>query len=60
MGLFGSRTVDRPAVPRRNPRDVEALEEYVANLESVTDEPSTWRILASTYVESYDMEYAAI
>ena len=60
MGLFGSRTVDRPAAPRRNPRDVEALEEYCANLESATDEASTWRILASTYVECYEMDYAAI
>ncbi|MFF5296123.1 methyl-accepting chemotaxis protein [Paractinoplanes globisporus] len=58
MGLFGSRTVDRPAV-QRNPRDIEALEEFVANLENATDEASTWRILASTYVEFYDMEYVA-
>src|SRR5690348_14033579 len=60
MGLFGSRTVDRPAPPRRNPRDIEALEEFVANLESATDEASTWRIFASTYVEFYDMEYGAV
>jgi len=60
MGLFGSRAVDRPAVPRRSPRDVEALEEFVANLEAATDEASTWRIFASTYVESYDMDYAGI
>ncbi|MFI5892032.1 methyl-accepting chemotaxis protein [Actinoplanes sp. NPDC051513] len=59
MGLFGSRAVDRPATPRRNPRDIEALEEFIANLESATDEASTWRIFASTYVEFYDMEYGA-
>src|SRR3954469_8504526 len=60
MGLFGSRTVDRPPAPRRNPQEVEALEEFVANLESATDEASTWRILASTYVEFYEMDYGAI
>src|SRR5690349_25028077 len=60
MGLFGSRTVERPVAQRRNPRDIEALEEFVANLESATDEASTWRIFASTYVEFYDMDYAAI
>jgi len=60
MGLFGSRAVDRPAVPRRAPRDIEAVEELVANLASATDEASTWRIFASTYVEFYEMEYAAI
>src|SRR3954452_14939793 len=60
MGLFGSRAVDRPAAERRYPRDVEALEEFVANLESVTDEASTWRVFASTYVEFYDMDYGAI
>ncbi|WP_433384480.1 methyl-accepting chemotaxis protein [Actinoplanes sp. CA-142083] len=59
MGLFGSRTVDRAAPPRRSPRDIEALEEFVANLESATDEASTWRIFASTYVEFYDMDYGA-
>jgi uncharacterized protein with GYD domain len=59
MGLFGSRTVDRPDTPPRNPRDVEALEEFVANLESTTDEASTWRIFTSTYVEFYEMEYGA-
>ena len=59
MGLFGSRTVDRPAAQRRNPRDVEALEEFVKNLESATDEASTWRIFTSTYVEFYEMDYGA-
>jgi methyl-accepting chemotaxis protein-like sensor/GAF domain-containing protein len=59
MGLFGKRTLDQPTMQRRNPRDVEALEEFVANLETATDEASTWRILASTYVEFYDMDYGA-
>ncbi|GAA0552461.1 hypothetical protein GCM10010172_38590 [Paractinoplanes ferrugineus] len=59
MGLFGKRTLDQPVVQRRNPRDIEALEEFVSNLEAATDEPSTWRIFASTYVEFYDMEYGA-
>jgi putative methionine-R-sulfoxide reductase with GAF domain/uncharacterized protein with GYD domain len=59
MGLFGSRTVERATAPFRSPRDIEALEEFVANLESATDEASTWRIFASTYVEFYDMEYGA-
>jgi GAF domain-containing protein len=58
MGLFGSRTT-APPIPARNPRDIEALEELVGNLEKATDEESTWRIYASTYVEFYDMEYAA-
>jgi putative methionine-R-sulfoxide reductase with GAF domain len=59
MGLFGSRTVERVAAPPRNPRDIEALEELVTNLEGATGEASTWRIYASTYAEFYDMEYAA-
>ena len=60
MGLFGSRTAERAETPLRQPRDVEALEQFVANLESATDEASTWRIFASTYVEFYDMEYCAV
>src|SRR5262245_57287053 len=59
MGLFGKKAIDQPVAQRRNPRDIEALEEFVANLESATDEASTWRIFASTYVEFYDMEYGA-
>ena len=61
MGLFGKGPLDQPAAQRATPpRDVEALEEFVANLESATDEASTWRIFASTYVEFYRMEYGAI
>ncbi len=59
MGLFGNRAVERSAAPPRVPRDIEALEELVTNLESATDEASTWRIWASTYAEFYDMDYAA-
>ncbi|GIE98876.1 methyl-accepting chemotaxis protein [Paractinoplanes rishiriensis] len=59
MGLFGNRTVERAAAPPREPRDIEALEELVTNLENATDEASTWRIYASTYLEFYDMEYVA-
>jgi hypothetical protein len=59
MGLFGNRTVERAAAPPRIPRDLEALEELVTNLESATDETGTWRIWTSTYAEFYDMEYAA-
>jgi hypothetical protein len=59
MGLFGSRAVERVAAPPRVPRDIEALEELVTNLEGATDEASTWRIYASTYLEFYDMAYAA-
>ena len=44
---------------RTIPRDIEALEELVTNLENATDEPSTWRIYASTYLEFYGMDYAA-
>jgi len=51
--------VEPPPV-RSVPRDIEALEELVTNLESATDEASTWRIYASTYVEFYAMEYAAV
>jgi hypothetical protein len=58
MGLFARRPAGQP-VPQRFPRDIEALEELVTNLESATDEASTWRIYASTYVEFYDMVYAA-
>ena len=60
MGLFGSRTADRAVAPVRPPRDIEALEEFVTNLEKATDEASTWRIYASTYAEFYDMEYAGV
>jgi hypothetical protein len=59
MGLFGGRSTGQPVLPPRAPRDVEALEELVTNLESATDEDSTWRIYASTYAEFYDMVYAA-
>jgi len=60
MGLFGNRTVERSAAPPRVPRDIEALGDLVTNLESATDEASTWRIWASTYAEFYDMDYAAV
>jgi len=48
-----------PPPARSIPRDIEALEELVTNLESVTDEATTWRIYASTYLEFYGMDYAA-
>jgi hypothetical protein len=59
MGLFGGRNPGPLLPPARTPRDVEALEELVKNLESATDEASTWRIYASTYLEFYELEYAA-
>ena len=58
MGLFGSRAV-APPVAVEVPRDIEALEELVTNLEGVTDEASTWRIYVSTYVEFYQLDYMA-
>ncbi|MCO8269769.1 methyl-accepting chemotaxis protein [Actinoplanes sp. TRM 88003] len=60
MGLFGKRTVDEAAPQRTPPRDIEALEELVNNLESATDEASSWRIYASTYLEFYDLLYVAV
>ncbi|WP_127500754.1 methyl-accepting chemotaxis protein [Actinoplanes solisilvae] len=60
MGLFGKRAEDQPTVQRQPPRDIEALEELVNNLEGVTDEASSWRIYASTYLEFYDLEYVAV
>ncbi|WP_250037844.1 methyl-accepting chemotaxis protein [Paractinoplanes maris] len=60
MGLFGKRVADEPAPPRTLPRDIEALEELVTNLESATDEASSWRVYASTHLEFYDLEYVAI
>ncbi|MFF5081463.1 methyl-accepting chemotaxis protein [Actinoplanes sp. NPDC000266] len=61
MGLFGNRQQQSEPVARREPpRDIEALEELVTNLEAATGEGSTWRIYASTYVEFYDMEYGAV
>ncbi|MCY1143511.1 methyl-accepting chemotaxis protein [Actinoplanes sp. Pm04-4] len=60
MGLFGKRAVDEPAPQRTPPRDIEALEELVNNLESATDEASSWRIYASTYLEFYNLEYVAV
>jgi hypothetical protein len=59
MGLFRDRAVQAPP-PMVVPRDIEALEELANNLESATDEASTWRIYASTYVEFYDMDYVAV
>ncbi len=59
MGLFRDRAVQAPP-PIVVPRDIEALQELANNLESATDEASTWRIYASTYVEFYDMEYVGI
>jgi putative methionine-R-sulfoxide reductase with GAF domain len=58
MGLFGNRAVEQPVV-QEVPRDLEALEQLVANLEKATDEASTWRIHAATYAEFYGMDYAA-
>ncbi|MBL7257526.1 methyl-accepting chemotaxis protein [Paractinoplanes lichenicola] len=60
MGLFGRRVEAEPAVQRTPPRDVEALEELVNNLEGVTDEASSWRIYASTNQEFYGLEYVAV
>ena len=59
MGLFRDRAVEAPP-PMVVPRDIEALEELANNLESATDEASTWRIYTSTYVEFYDMDYVAV
>jgi uncharacterized protein with GYD domain len=59
MGLFGNRRDERPPAPPRAPRDIEALEVLVTNLEQVTDEASSWRIYATTYLDFYDMAYAA-
>ncbi len=59
MGLFSRRVVERPVAPEV-PRDIEALQELVTNLEGTTDEASTWRIHASTYVEFYGLDYAAV
>jgi transcriptional regulator with GAF, ATPase, and Fis domain len=58
MGLFGRRGGEQP-VAQEVPRDIEALEELVTNLEGVTDEASTWRIYVATYVEFYDMDLVA-
>src|SRR3954463_15484574 len=58
MGLFRNRADEAPTT-FVVPRDIEALEDLANNLESATDEASTWRIFASTYVEFYDMEYGA-
>ena len=60
MGLFGSRSASQPAPPRMPPRDIEALSELVTNLEGATDDASTWRIYASTYLEFYELDYAAV
>nr|WP_221377614.1 methyl-accepting chemotaxis protein [Actinoplanes polyasparticus] len=60
MGLFGKRAVDEGAPPRALPRDIEALEELVTNLESAVDEASSWRIYASTNLEFYGLEYVAV
>jgi len=60
MGLFGKRAVDEAAPQRALPRDIEALEELVNNLESATDEASSWRIYASTHLEFYSLEYVAV
>jgi hypothetical protein len=59
MGLFRDRAVPAPP-PLVVPRDIEALEELANNLEAATDEASTWRIYASTYLEFYDMDYIGI
>ncbi|WP_250003486.1 methyl-accepting chemotaxis protein [Actinoplanes sp. M2I2] len=60
MGLFGKRALDEPTPPRELPRDIEALEELVSNLENATDEASSWRIYASTHLEFYDFDYVAV
>ncbi|MBU2665366.1 GAF domain-containing protein [Actinoplanes bogorensis] len=60
MGLFGKRVEIQPVVQRQPPRDIEALEELVNNLEGVTDEASSWRIYASTYLEFHDLDYVGV
>ena len=60
MGLFGRRVADQPEPQRTPPRDIEALEDLVNNLEGATDEASTWRIYASSYQEFYDLDYVAV
>ncbi|MFI6071494.1 methyl-accepting chemotaxis protein [Actinoplanes sp. NPDC051343] len=60
MGLFRDRAAAAPPPLLAVPRDIEALEELANNLEGVTDEAHSWRVWASTYVEFYDLPYAAI
>jgi Methyl-accepting chemotaxis protein (MCP) signalling domain/GAF domain len=59
MGLFRARVSAAPPAPPA-PRDVEALEELANNMESATDEASTWRIWAATYAEFYRLDYAGV
>jgi GAF domain-containing protein len=59
MGLFRNRADEAPTT-FVVPRDIEALEDLANNLESATDEASTWRIYTSTYVEFYDMDYVGL
>ncbi|NMO55743.1 GAF domain-containing protein [Actinoplanes sp. TBRC 11911] len=59
MGLFGGRSSGPPPAPQPVPQDIEALQELVKNLESATDEASTWRIYCSTHAEFYNLPYVA-
>jgi hypothetical protein len=59
MGLFRDRVAEAPP-PLEVPRDIEALEELANNLEGVTDESSSWRVYASTYVEFFGFEYVGV
>jgi hypothetical protein len=60
MGLFRERGAAPPTPTLQVPRDIEALEELANNLEGVTDEAHSWRILAATNVEFYGMPYIGV
>ena len=59
MRLFGSRAVSPEAV-RPVPRDVEALEQLVLDLDTATDEDSAWRITVESTATFYGFGYGAV
>jgi putative methionine-R-sulfoxide reductase with GAF domain len=60
MVLFRSRSTTAPAYTGPPPRDVEALEKLILDLDAAVDEASAWRIVVDSMVTSHGFGYGAV
>ncbi|GGQ54587.1 GAF domain-containing protein [Couchioplanes azureus] len=60
MISFRSRAAADPVALRPVPRDVEALEKLISDLENVRDEDSAWQVTVDSTVASHNFSYGAV